>query len=113
MKTALGVRDDISTDLVLDGLNRSLAWAQWMRQYAGFGNTTVDRKDDNFVGLAGEFLMTARDNDKQYWSHGLLRCIYSSGVIERLSYILQNYSTKLFDGRHNLFLCVIRYTDTH
>ncbi len=50
MKRALGVRDNTSTDLVLNELYRSPTWAQWLRQFVGFWNTIVVRKDDDFVG---------------------------------------------------------------
>jgi hypothetical protein len=39
MKRDLGVRDNTSTDLIMDDLNRSPAWAQWLRQCISFWNT--------------------------------------------------------------------------
>jgi hypothetical protein len=52
MKRALGVRDNTSTDLVLNELNRSPTWAQWLRQCVSFWNKIVVRKDDDFVKKA-------------------------------------------------------------
>jgi hypothetical protein len=86
MKRALGVRDNTSIDLVLDELNKSPTWAQWLRQCVGFWNKAVDRKDDDFVkkALMENVLMVTRENNKHCWSHGLLRCIQRLGVIENL-----------------------------
>jgi hypothetical protein len=66
-----------STDLVLNELNRSPTWAQWLRQCVGFGNKIVDRKDDGFVGENGleNVLLVTGDNSKHCWYHGLLSCI--------------------------------------
>ncbi len=59
----LGVRANTSTDLVLNELNRSPTWAQWLRQCVGFWNKIVDRKDDDFVNktLMDNVLMVTRD----------------------------------------------------
>jgi hypothetical protein len=97
MKRALGVRENTSTDLILNELNRSPTWAQWLRQCIGFWNKVVDRKDDDFVkrALLENVLMATRDSNKQCWSHGLLRCIQRLGVIENFSDILQENQTSL------------------
>ena len=95
MTRALGVRDNTSTDLVLNESNGPPTWAQWLRQCVGFWNKIVIRKDDDFVktALLKNVLMVTRDNNKQCWSHGLLRCIQRLGVIENLSDVLQEDQT--------------------
>jgi hypothetical protein len=97
MKRALGVRDNTSTDLVLNELNISPTWTQWLRQCAGFWNKIVVRKDGDFVKktLLENVLMVTRDNNKKCWSHGLLRCIQRLGVVENLSDILQEDQNSL------------------
>lgn len=90
LKRALGVRVSTSNNLVLNELNRSPSWTQWLKQCVGFWNKIVIRKNDDFVkkALVENVKMAVIDKNKHCWSHGFLRCIQRIGAIEHISDVL-------------------------
>lgn len=102
LKRALGVRDSTSNNLVLNELNRSPTWTQWLKQCVGFWNKIVVRKDDDFVkkAMVENVRMAVTGNCKHCWSHGFLSCIQSLGVIESFSDVLMdNFSLSKVDPK--------------